>query len=104
MEYGISLDRDLVWKNGPDGAGLTNNLGTLCKPDGLKEQLQNVRKIAIGDKGCGGDETFNGLKQTFNILDGRFQHDNAKVEIALTAVCMLCSYKVEYEQPLFDIQ
>jgi hypothetical protein len=128
VEFGIALDGGLIWKNGPDDAGLTNDLGTFRKPNGLKEQLERVGKLAIGDRGYRGEEcisvynsldskavkmfkrrallrheTFNGLTRTFDILDGRFRHDNAKFEIALTAVCVLCNYKVEYERPLFDI-
>ena len=128
VEFGIALDGGLIWKNGPDDAGLTNDLSRFRKPNGLKEQLERVRKLAIGDRGYRGEEcisvynsldskavkmfkrrallrheTFNGLTRTFDILDGRFRHDNAKFEIALTAVCVLCNYKVEYERPVFDI-
>ena len=113
VEFGIALDGGLIWKQGPDGAGVTNDLGTFRKPNGLKEQLQKVGKLAIGDRGYRGEmfkrrallryETFNGLTRTFDILDRRFRHDNAKFELALTAVCVLCNYKLEYERPLFDI-
>jgi hypothetical protein len=97
VEFGIALHGGLIWKNGPDDVGLTNDLGTFRKPNGLKEQLERVGKLAIGDQG------YNVLTRTFDILDGRFRHDNAKFEIALTAVCVLCNYKVEYERPVFDI-
>ena len=98
-------------------------------PGGLKERLENMGKKAIGDQGYKGEpdlisyynttdspsvalfksrallrhETFNGMTKQFGILQGRFRNSSTKFKSAFEAVCVICQYKAENEQPLFDI-
>lgn len=127
-ELGISLTGGLIWMNGPFPGG-TNDITIFRSPGGLKEKLEELGKRAIGDRGYRGEpnlvsypnaldskavdrfksralcrhETFNGMTKTFDILAGRFRHDESKFPLAFEAVCVLCQYKVENELPLYDV-
>ena len=48
-------------------------------------------------------ESFNGMTKVFESLSSRFRHPLEKFPIVFEAVCVICQYKIEYEQPLFDI-
>lgn len=117
----------LAWMNGPFPAGM-NDI-SVFKGKGLREELQRRGKKAIGDKGYNGSprevstfnahdnpgvrmfkrrallrhETFNGRVKEWDITNGTFRHSMEKFKIAFEAVCVLCQYKLEFENPLFDI-
>jgi hypothetical protein len=93
------------------------------------ELLKSLRKKAIGDQGYNGDhdvistynahdtravkkfksralkrhENFNGMTKRFNCIDGRFRHGPQKFAICFEAICVLCQYQMEQEQPLYDV-
>ena len=48
-------------------------------------------------------ETFNGMIKESDCLKGRFRHLIDKFAICFEAVCVLCQYKMDLQQPLFDI-
>ena len=48
-------------------------------------------------------ESFNKLIKDFQITLQRFRHSDECFEAAFEAVCVLCQYKVEEENPLFDV-
>jgi hypothetical protein len=126
-ELGISLVEGLIWMNGPFKAG--RNDISIFREEGLKNKLQAIGKMAIGDLGYRGEtdlvsffnpqdddgvakfksrammrhETFNGKTKVFKILQGRFRHSEEKLASSFEAVCVLCQYKLECELPLFDI-
>ena len=43
------------------------------------------------------------MTKAFHILREKFQHAVAKVAPAFEAVAVICQYKVENDEPLFDI-
>ena len=48
-------------------------------------------------------KAFNGMTKSFGIIQTRFRHGSFKVGIAFEAVCVICQYKIESEEPLFDV-
>ena len=127
-ELGISLNsQKLVWMNGPFKAGKNDKF--IFKHKGLKDRLHQLGKKAIGDSGYVGyrqhcstpnpsdsatvkkfksrallrQESFNGMTKVFESLSGRFRHSVEKFPIVFEAVCVICQYKTEFEQPLYDI-
>ena len=48
-------------------------------------------------------ETFNGMTKSYGILRERFRHGTEKVGRAFEAVCVICQYKIESEEPLYDV-
>ena len=48
-------------------------------------------------------EDFNGMTKTFNILQHRFRHGVDKIAKAFESVAVICQYKVESDEPLFDV-
>jgi DDE superfamily endonuclease len=127
-ELGIALNGGLIWMNGPWDAG-TNDIQIFRKQNGLKERLESLGKMAIGDLGYRGEpkyvsypnpfdskrvnkfksralkrhENFNCMTKVFEILAGRFRHAESKFGVAFDAVCVLCQYKLENELPLYDV-
>jgi hypothetical protein len=128
FELGVSLTGGLIWINGPFPAG-TNDIRVFRKPGGLKEKLQALGKMAIGDRGYRGEpdlisffnpedskgvakfkcralmrhEVFNWKIKTFEALRGRFRHSKEKLAIAFKAICVISQLKLETDMPLFDI-
>ena len=127
-ELGISLtSQKLIWMNGPYKAG-TNDV-TIFREKGLKQRLEILGKKAIGDSGYNGHqaccvtpnkndseqvkkfksralkrhESFNGMTKRFQSLSNRFRHPVDKFPIVFEAICVICQYKIESEEPLFDI-
>jgi hypothetical protein len=127
-ELGILLSGSkLVWMNGPFMAG-GNDKSVLTKK-GLKEKLEAIEKKGIGDAGyCGHQgvivcpnphddkkvakfksralkrhETFNGQTKLFDCLSGRFRHSVDRFKNCFDAVCVLCQYQIEIDDPMFDI-
>jgi hypothetical protein len=127
-ELGIAIATSrLVWLNGPFKAG--RNDISIFKDHGLKEKLLGCGKMAIGDKGYSGHtdsvsyfnrfdtrpvqkfksralkrhETFNNMTKRYRILRGPFRHGVQNFAMAFEAVCVLCQYQIEYDEPLFDV-
>jgi hypothetical protein len=127
-ELGVAIASSrLVWMNGPFKAG-TNDV-TIFKDHGLKKKLSSLEKKAIGDKGYTGHadvvsyfnkfdarpvkkfksralrrhETFNGMIKRYRVLCGQFRHGVKSVATSFEAVCVLCQYQIEFDEPLFDV-
>ena len=127
-ELGIALATGkLIWMNGPFKAG-RNDLN-IFTGEGLEERLRILGKKSLGDGGYAGhhktvsspnahdsyqvkrfksrglkrQEDFNGMTKVFKILSGRFRHPLHKFPVAFEAVCVICQYKIESDEPLYDI-
>lgn len=127
-ELGIAIATGkLVWMNGPYKAGKNDLQIFTC--GGLKERLLLLKKKGIGDGGYRGHqdaisspnshdsrpvklfksralkrhEGFNGMTKSFQILRERFRHGTGKVGRAFEAVAVICQYKIEAEEPLWDV-
>ena len=127
-ELGIALATGkLIWMNGPFKAG-RNDLNIFTQ-EGLEERLRILGKKSLGDGGYAGhhetvsspnahdsyqvkrfksrglkrQEDFNGMTKVFNILKHRFRHPLHKFPVAFEAVCVICQYKIESDEPLYDI-
>ena len=127
-ELGIALSsQNLIWMNGPYKAG-TNDV-SIFKDKGLKDCLLLLGKKAIGDAGYNGHqqccstpnpndtdevkkfksralkrhESFNGMTKVFQSISGRYRHPIGKFPIVFEAICVICQYKIEADEPLFDI-
>ena len=97
---------------------------------GLRDRLSQLGKKAIGDGIYRGNqdtisypnthdsrpvkkfksralkrhEAFNGMTKSFQILRQAFRHNvEEKIGIAFEAVAVICQYKIEVEEPLYDI-
>jgi hypothetical protein len=127
-ELGICLVGGLIWMNGPYLAG-TNDITIFRKENGLKERLEKLGKRAIGDFGYRAEpkyvsfpnshdsksvamfksraskrhENFNGMMKEFDVLAGRFRHDEEKFKEAFEATAVVCQYKLENEMPLYHV-
>ena len=117
----------LVWMNGPFRAGQSDN--SIFKKKGLKAKLVSIGKRGIGDGNYTGSphvmsspnnhdsaavkmfksralkrhEKFNGMIKHFDCLIGRFRHSATRFQQCVEAVCVICQYKMEMGNPLFDI-
>ena len=127
-EIGISLaTRKVIWMNGPFKAG-RNDLQIFVK-EGLENRLQMLGQKAIGDgiyrghentisypnyhdsyavkkfksRALKSHEDYNGMCKTFKILSGRFRHGVQKIASAFESVAVICEYKIEADEPLFDV-
>ena len=113
--------------NGPFPAG--NSDQHVFKRKGLRIKLQETGKSAIADGGYGRfptllstpnshdskeirrfksralkrHEKFNGMTKTFDCLSGRFRHGEERFKTCFEAVCVICQYQCELENPLYDI-
>ena len=127
-ELGIAIASGrLLWMNGPFKAG-QNDLNIFVK-EGLEQRLLLLKKKAIGDgiyrghekavsypnysdsygvkkfksRALKRHEDFNGMTKTFKILSGRFRHGVGKIAAAFESVAVICQYKIERDEPLFDV-
>lgn len=126
-ELGIALDGGLIWMNGPFKAGRSDN--SIFQKEGLKQKLSATGKRGIADGGYPGSPTllstpnhhdaksvkmfksralkrhekFNGMIKTFDCLKGRFRHSVGRFEQCMESVCVICQYKVEMGEPLYDV-
>lgn len=127
-ELGIHLfESKLIWMNGSFPAG-PNDKGNFVN-EGLRDKLASIGKKAVGDKGYTGypdvcstfnafdstavkkfksraqmrHEQFNGMLKEFSTLDNQFRHDQDKFEVCFEAACVICQYRLENGEPLFDI-
>lgn len=127
-ELGISISKSqLVWMNGKFKAGLSDN--KIFKNKGLKDKLTEGGKMAIADGGYPGHpnvlstpnhhdsksvklfksralkrhEKFNGMIKHFDCLKGRFRHSVDRFESCVEAVCVICQYRMEMGEPLYDV-
>ena len=127
-ELGISLfESRLIWMNGSFYAGANDKKNFVDK--GLKDKLEAIGKKALGDKGYTGytnvcstfnafdsdavkkfksraqmrHEQFNGMLKEFSSLDNQFRHKQANFEVCFEAACVVCQYRLENGEPLFDL-
>ena len=129
-ELGISLyESRLIWMNGPFKAHENDN--GIFQSHGLKEKLQQVGKKALGDRAYAGHfdtcsvynnldsdelkvfksrvqmrhETFNGLLKQYACLNHRFRHGvhDSKFAACFEACAVLCQYRIECDEPLFEL-
>jgi hypothetical protein len=127
-ELGIAIaSGKLIWLNGPFNAG-KNDL-QIFVGGGPRERLKQLGKKAIGDGIYRGNQDtvsygnshdsrqvkkfksralkrhkdFNGMTKTFKILQGPFRHGPNKIARDFEAISVICQYKIERDEPLFDI-
>ena len=130
-ELGISLfSSNLVWMNGPFLSGANDK--TNFVKQGVKQKLKSVKKKALGDKIYNGHpneistfnamdndvtkrlksraqmrhEKFNGMMKEYNVLSQQFRHpspENEKFAMCFEAVAVICQYRLENGEPLFDL-
>lgn len=127
-ELGIDLyESKLIWMNGPFKAGRNDN-GNFVQ-GGLKQTLAAIGKKALGDKAYNGHpnecstfnafdtpavksfksraqmrhEQFNGMIKEFSCLDIRFRHGETHFKTCFEAVCVICQYRLDIDEPLFHL-
>ena len=128
-ELGIHLfESKLIWMKGPTRAGSNDN-GNFSAPGGLKEKLAAIGKKALADKAYDGHpneisafngvdvapvkqfkaraqmrhEQFNGMLKEFACLYDCFRHREQKFGICFEATAVICQYRLENGEPLFDL-
>jgi hypothetical protein len=127
-KLGISISQNrLVWMNGPFKAG--QNDITIFMNEGSEQQLRATGKKAIGGGGYEGhtecistpnrhdskqvtkfkshalkcQEKFNGMTKHFDCLSGQFRHSVDWFANCFEAMCVICQYQIENNQPLYDV-
>ena len=127
-KLGIAIaSQRLIWMVGPLPAGKTDLQAFI--EDRLRDRLRQLGKKAIGDGIYRGNqdtvsypnshdsrpvkkfksralkrhEGFNGMTKSFQILRQMFRHSLDKIGIAFEAVAVICQYKVEAEEPMYDV-
>ena len=114
--------------NGSFPAG-PNDKSNFVREGGLRDKLASIGKKAVGDKGYTGypnqcstfnafdddavkefksraqmrHEQFNGMLKEFSTLADQFRHEQEKFEVCFEAACVICQYRMEHGEPLFDI-
>jgi len=129
-ELGTDLFRSaIIWMNGPFPPGEDNDRG-IFKKQGLKDKLVAAGKKCIADGIYTGmedicstfnaidrkdvahfksraqmrHEQFNGLLKEFKVLYHAFRHrDVNKFKMCFEAVTVICIYRIENGEPLFDV-
>ena len=132
-EFGIDLFySNLIWCNdGPFFPGKVND-NTIFAENGLKKKLASLGKKALADKIYNGHpnecstfnavdsevvstfkaraqmrhEQFNGMVKGFKCMCVPFQNKPEKVQKhknCLEAVVVICQYRMEHDEPLFDL-
>lgn len=128
-ELGTDLYRSaVVWMNGPFPAGEDNDKGIFVK-QGLKDKLESVGKKCIADGIYTGyphvcstfnaldrkdvakfksraqmrHEQFNGMIKEFDCLSRAFRHKKENFAAWFEAVVVVCIYRIENGEPLFNI-
>ena len=128
-ELGIHLyEPKLIWINGSFAAG-PNDKANFTREHGLKDKLASIGKKAVGDKGYTGysdqcstfnafdhpavmefksraqmrHEQFNGMLKEYSSLKDMFRHEQDKFEVCFEAACVICQYRMEHGEPLFDL-
>lgn len=131
-EYGLDLFRScLLWMNGPFFPGEKNDKAIFAK-EGLKDKLDAIGKKALGDKIYNGydaqcstfnavdnksvkkfksavqmrHEQFNGMVKEFKCMAVPFRHKPDKIrkhKSCFEAVTVICIYRMENGEPLFDV-
>jgi hypothetical protein len=129
-ELGIAIaSGKLIWMNGPYTFLAGRNDLQIFTGGGLKARLLQLKKKGIGDGGYSGHkeaisspnshdsrpvklfksralkrhEGFNGMTKSFQILRERLRHGPGKIGIAFKVVAVICQYKIEAEEPLWDV-
>ena len=128
-ELGIHLyEPKLIWINGSFAAG-PNDKSNFIREHGLRDKLASIGKKALGDKGYTGysdqcstfnafdhpavkafksraqmrHEQFNGMLKEFSSLVDLFRHEQDKFEVCFESACVICQYRMEHGEPLFDV-
>jgi DDE superfamily endonuclease len=131
-ELGIDLFySNLIWLNGPFKPGQVND-NTIFAEKGLKAKLESIGKKALADKIYNGHpnecstfnavdsevvskfkaraqmrhEQFNGMVKEFKCMANEFRHKpekEKKHKACMEAVCVVCQYRLENGEPLFDL-
>ena len=128
-ELGIHLyESKLIWMNGSFPAG-PNDKANFMREHGLRDKLATIGKKAVGDKGYTGfpdqcstfnafddpavqefksraqmrHEQFNGMLKEFSTLADQFRHEQDKFEVCFEAAAVICQYRLENGEPLYDI-
>lgn len=131
-EYGIDLfNSNVIWMNGPFKPGMMND-NTIFTDHGLKAKLAEVGKMALADKIYNGHpnecstfnavdsrevstfkarvqmrhEQFNGMIKEFGCTSHAFRHKPDKIEKhckCFEAVTVICQYRLEHGEPLFNL-
>jgi len=131
-EYGIDLfSSRVIWMNGPFLPGVFND-NQVFDLKGLHQQLASVGKKALGDKIYNGHpdqcstfnavdseavrtfkarvqmrhEQFNNYVKEFGCLKKPFRHKPDKIakhKICFESVTVICQYRMEHGEPLFDL-
>lgn len=127
-ELGISLfESRLIWMNGSFYAGANDKKNFV--DHGLRDKLEAIGRKALGDKGYTGypnvcstfnafdsdavkkfksrgqmrHEQFNGMLKEFSSLADQFRHKQANFDVCFEAACVICQYRMENGEPLFDL-
>jgi len=128
-ELGIHLyESKLIWMSGSFPAG-PNDKANFIREFGLRDKLAAIGKKALGDKGYTGypdecstfnafddpdvksfksraqmrHEQFNGMLKEYSSLSDQFRHEQEWFEVAFEAACVICQYRMENGEPLFDL-
>ena len=128
-ELGIHLYQpQLIWMNGSFYAG-ANDKSNFIRENGLRDKLAAMGKKALGDKGYTGypnecstfnafdddavkslksraqmrHEKFNGMLKEFSSLQNQHRHSQAGFEVCFEAAAVVCQYRMEMGEPLFDV-
>lgn len=131
-ELGIALSEPrLIWMHGPFKAGFGDRKTFQINNVGLRAKLRSLGKKCIADsayyskenrdvvsalnphdykvvkkfktRALQRHEKFNGMLKVFGCLDGRFRHTLPKYKIMFEACAVICQYKMENGQALYDI-
>ena len=128
-ELGIHLfESRIIWMRGSFPAG-SNDKSIFADEGGLRDKLAALGKKAVGDKGYTGyseqcstynafdhpavmkfksraqmrHEQVNGMLKEFSCLGDMFRHEQDKFEVCFEASCVICQYRMEHGEPLYDL-
>ena len=113
---------------GPFYAG-KNDKSIFTRKGGLRDKLAAIKKKGAGDKGYNGSpnecvtfnaqdhpavksfksrtqmchEQFNDMLKEYSSLDDRFCHGMEQFKVCFEAACVICQYRMEDGEPLFDL-
>ena len=95
----------------------------------MRDKLAAIKKKGAGDKAYNGSpnecvtfnahdhlvvkafksriqmrhEQFNGMLKEYSSLDDRFRHGMEQFKVCFEAACVICQYRMEDGEPLFDL-
>ena len=127
-ELGIDLNNsNLIWMNGPFPADSSDEANFVEK--GLKQKLKSIGKKALADKAYSGHpkevgwlsaldstaekskkrraqhrhEKFCRMLKQFKCLEDQFCHDEKEFKICFEATAVICQYRMENGEALFNV-